>query len=83
VRQQHDRALREGYAGVELPYALQRKYPQADREWGWQYVFPAERPSRDPRSGVWRRHHNDPSFLQKAVREAIRQAGITKHAGMR
>jgi integron integrase len=81
VRQQHERALREGYGGVELPYALQRKYPQADREWGWQYVFPAERPSRDPRSGAWRRHHYDSSFLQKAVRVAIRRAGITKHAG--
>jgi len=81
VRQQHERALREGYGGVELPYALQRKYPQADREWGWQYVFPADRPSRDPRSGAWRRHHYDPSFLQKAVRVAIRRAGITKHGG--
>lgn len=81
VRERHERALREGCGGVELPYALARKYPQADREWGWQYVFPAERASRDPRSGAWRRHHYDPSFLQKAVRVAIRRAGITKHAG--
>jgi integron integrase len=81
VRQQHERALREGYGGVELPYALHRKYPQAERQWGWQYVFPAERPSRDPRSGAWRRHHYDPSFLQKAVGAAIRRAGIPRHAG--
>jgi integrase len=67
VRESHEHALREGYAGVELPYALNRKYPGADREWSWQYVFPAEQPSRDPRSGAWRRHHLDPSYLQKAV----------------
>ena len=54
VRKAHERALAEGYAGVELPYALARKYPNADREWGWQYVYPADRPSRDPRSGAWR-----------------------------
>ena len=81
VRQRHEQAVREGYGGVELPYALQRKYPQAEREWAWQYLFPAERPSRDPRSGVWRRHHYDPSFLQKAVHAAIRRAGIAKPAG--
>lgn len=81
VREEHERALREGYAGVELPYALARKYPNLDREWGWQYVFPAPRASRDPRSGAWRRHHLDPSLLQKAVRAAIRKLGIKKHAG--
>jgi len=47
VRSEHERASREGYGGVELPYALERKYPQADRQWGWQYVFPAARPSID------------------------------------
>jgi hypothetical protein len=57
--------------GVELPYALARKYPQADREWGWQYIYPADRPSIDPRSGARRRHHLDPSYLQKAVHAAI------------
>jgi len=81
VRQKHERALREGYGGVELPYALARKYPHADREWGWQYVFPAAQPSRDPRSGAWRRHHLDPTCLQKAVRAAIGKLGIRKHAG--
>jgi len=81
VRGAHERALREGYGGVELPYALACKYPQADREWGWQYVYPADRPSIDPRSGARRRHHLDPSFLQKAVRAAIRKLEIKKHAG--
>jgi integron integrase len=81
VRQAHERALREGYGGVELPYALARKYPQAEREWAWQYVFPADRPSVDPRSGARRRHHFDPSYLQKAVHAAIRKLGIQKHAG--
>ena len=81
VQQEHERALREGHAGVELPYALARKYPHADREWGWQYVYPSAHPSIDPRSGARRRHHLDPSYLQKAVGAAIRQLGIQKHAG--
>jgi integrase len=81
VRQAHEQALREGYGGVELPYALARKYPHADREWGWQYVYPAAQPSIDPRSGVRRRHHLDSSYLQKAVGAAIRKLGIQKHAG--
>lgn len=57
VRQQHETAVRRGYAGVELPFALARKYPKAHIEWGWQYVFPAARLSRDPRSNTVRRHH--------------------------
>jgi integron integrase len=81
VREEHERALREGYGGVELPYALARKYPHADRQWGWQYVYPAAQASIDPRSGARRRHHLDPSFLQKAVAAAIRKLGIEKHAG--
>jgi integron integrase len=81
VRVAHERALEEGFGGVELPYALAQKYPQAQFEWGWQYVFPADQPSKDPRSGAFRRHHVDPSFLQKAVHAAIREVGIKKHAG--
>ncbi len=81
VRREHEQALREGYAGVELPYGLARKYPNAGKSWAWQYVFPAARPSVDPRSGARRRHHFDPSYLQKAVRAAIRKCGIQKHAG--
>jgi len=53
----HEQAMRDGYGGVELPDALARKYPGAPFEWGWQYVFPAAKPSIDPRSGARRRHH--------------------------
>ncbi|NLF73949.1 MAG: tyrosine-type recombinase/integrase, partial [Candidatus Anammoximicrobium sp.] len=81
VGEAHERAVREGFAGVELPYALARKYPNLDRELVWQYVFPAAGPSKDPRSGAWRRHHLDPSCLQKAVGGAVRKLGIQKHAG--
>jgi integron integrase len=70
--------LAAGQAGVYLPYALERKFPNAGREWGWQYVFPADKLSRDPRSGQYRRHHAHESGLQKAVRAAARQAGVTK-----
>jgi integron integrase len=82
VRRCHEQAMREGYGGVELPDALARKYPRAPFEWGWQYVFPAARPSIDPRSGVRRRHHLDRSSIQRAVRRAMREAGIHKHAGL-
>ena len=82
VRRRHEQAMRDGYGGVELPYALARKYPTAPSEWGWQYVFPAVRPSIDPRSGARRRHHLDRSSIQRAVRKAMREAGIDKHAGL-
>jgi integron integrase len=81
VREAHERALREGYGGVHLPYALAEKYPNAERQWGWQYVYPADQPSRDRRSGAWRRHHLDESILQKAVHAAIHKLKIDKHAG--
>lgn len=79
VKRLHESDLRAGYGEVELPYALARKYPHAARSWGWQYVFPSSTISRDPRSGAIRRHHLDESVLQKAVKEAMRRAGITKH----
>jgi integron integrase len=79
VKQAHEIDLREGYGMVELPFALARKYPNAEKEWKWQYVFPAPQRSRDPRSGIIRRHHLDPSSLQKAVKRAMRAANITKH----
>jgi len=81
VREWHERALREGYGGVELPYALARKYPRAGYEWGWQYLFPAAQPSLDPRSGARRRHHLFRSYIQTAVSAALRKLGINKHAG--
>ncbi len=62
---------------VEVPFALARKYPTAPFEWGWQYVFPADSYSTDPRSGHVRRHHLDEQILQRAVRDAVRAAGLT------
>jgi len=79
VKQAHEVDLREGFGNVELPYALEKKYPQAATEWKWQYVFVAPKRSIDPRSKIERRHHLDPSVLQKAVKEAMREVGITKH----
>ena len=81
VREAHQHALARGWAGVEMPYALARKYPGADKQWPWQYVFPAPRPSVDPRSGARRRHHLHESVLQRAVKAAVRRAGIAKHVG--
>jgi len=78
VKRLHEEDLARGHGSVYLPFALERKYPNADREWIWQYVFPANRLSVDPRSGIVRRHHLDESNLQKAVREAARLAGINK-----
>jgi integron integrase len=76
----HRRDLSEGLGVVYLPYALERKYPNAGKEWMWQYVFPAERLSRDPRSGLWRRHHLDGQHVERAMRLALREAGIHKPA---
>jgi integron integrase len=76
----HQQDLSEGYGAVYLPYALERKYPMANRQEGWQYVFPAERRSRDPRSGEIRRHHLLEDSLQRAVKQAIQQSQITKHS---
>jgi site-specific recombinase XerD len=70
--------LADGYGAVYLPFALERKHPNAHQEWCWQYIFPAKRRSQDPRTGVTRRHHIHESTLQKAVRKAARLAGITK-----
>jgi integron integrase len=80
VRKAHAWTMQEGYGGVELPYAIARKYPKATYEWSWQYVFPAPQPSRDPRSGAVRRHHIDPTSFGRAVKLAVRKAGIDKHA---
>jgi len=69
-----------GYGAVYLPYALEKKYPNAAKDWGWQYVFPSRNLSVDPRSGVTRRHHVDEKSLQRAVKRAAQQAGIAKPA---
>jgi integrase len=78
ARALHEVDLREGFGCVHLPYALDRKYPNANREWCWQYVFPARHRSFDPRSGCEQRHHIAETALQKAVKRAIRVAGVAK-----
>lgn len=81
VEAQHVEDLAHGYGSVEMPGALDRKYPGAEYEFAWQYVFPAAHYSTDPRSGVVRRHHVFESSVQRAVKEAARKAGITKPVG--
>ena len=76
----HEEDLAQGYGDVYLPYALERKYPKAGREWGWQYVFPSVKLSLDPRSGKTRRHHLDEKGLQRAVKQAVRDSGLVKPA---
>lgn len=78
VKAQHDLDLTLGYGTVHLPYALERKFPNANREFAWQYVFPAHALSIDPISGVKQRHHLNESSLQKAVKQAARLARIDK-----
>jgi integron integrase len=78
VKTLHIKDLANGFGSVELPFALAKKYRNADKEWGWQYVFPASRISTDPRSGIRRRHHLDESVMPKALRIAVRKTGITK-----
>jgi len=76
----HDKDLATGHADVELPHALERKYPNAGREWGWQYIFAAADYSTDPRTGVVRRHHVHEKTIQRQVKEAAQRAGINKPA---
>lgn len=76
----HDADLAQGFGAVYLPYALERKYPNAAREWIWQYLFPAAKLSTDPRSGEVRRHHIQEQTIQRAVKQAARDANLTKAA---
>jgi integron integrase len=80
VRQLHQKDLQEDFGRVYMPYALERKYPNAAREWSWQYVFPAATRFVDSRTDAQGRHHVHESVLQRAMKEAIRKAGITKLA---
>ena len=80
-RKQYLSDLQHGFVGVALPYGLERKYPSAAKEWGWQWVFPASKPCVNPRSGVKKRYHLHESVLQKAVKDARLKAGIPKPAG--
>src|ERR671924_954912 len=79
VKTLHQQDLAQGHGEVYLPHALARKSPHAGKAWGWPYVFPARDLSVDPRSGVTRRHHVDPSVVNKAIKVAVRRAGLTKH----
>jgi integron integrase len=81
VRRLHGRDLQAGFGRVQLPDALARKYPNANREWGWQWVFPASRICHDPRFGEPQRYHIHESVLQKAIHAAARAAEITKPVG--
>jgi integrase len=82
VKKLHNKDLAGGNGEVYLPDALERKYPNAAKEWGWQYVFPALKLSVDPRSGKIRRHHISEKTIQNAVKEAVKKAGIVKHASV-
>lgn len=77
----HERDLAEGYGSVYLPFALARKYPNADREFIWQYVFPSQKRSVEPGTRTIRRHHLHEGNLQRAVKQASRQAGFAKRIG--
>ncbi len=80
VRMIHEKDLQDGAGAVYLPHALERKYPNAPYEWGWQYLFPAAKRSIDPRSGIERRHHLGEQSVQRAIKRAVRNAGIHKPA---
>jgi integron integrase len=81
VKALHEEFLRRGCGEVELPYAMVRKYPNAAKEWAWQYVFPARNISTDPISKARRRHHVHETVVQRAMKRALNLAGITKPAG--
>ena len=80
VKRLHENDIALGYGDIYLPNALSRKYPKAGREWGWQYVFPSSRLSVDPQSGKVGRHHISEKTVQVAVKNAVKKAGIVKHA---
>ena len=80
VKAFHERDLAEGWGSVLLPDALDRKYPNAPKEWRWQWVFPQERRWVNPQTKEQGRHHTDESLVQRAVRDAVVKAGLTKRA---
>ena len=80
VRRQHESDLRAGAGWVELPHALGQKYPNAGRQWAWQWAFPATRLYFHRETRQRRRHHLHESVVQKAVKEAVGRSGITQHA---
>ena len=80
MKQVHERDLAAGYGRVPLPYALHRKYPNASAEWGWQYVFPQAKRWVNRKTREQGRHHVDESLIQRAIKAAVRAAGIAKPA---
>jgi integron integrase len=80
VKLVHERDLADGWGAVRLPMALDRKYPNAPRDWCWQWVFPQENRWKNDRTGEQGRHHVDASLVQRAVREAVLNAGIRRRA---
>jgi integron integrase len=80
VQKIHNRDLEHGFGQVGLPYALARKYPNVDREWDWQYVFPSATLAKEKETGIFRRWHTSESTIQKTVKKAILDAGVNKHA---
>jgi integron integrase len=82
VKDLHDKDRRENISGVGLPHALERKYPNAGKEWGWFWLFPSKSLSLDPHTLIVRRHHVHPVFLQRAFYDAVRKAGIAKQASV-
>ena len=81
VKRIHQQDLCRGFGRVYLPNALERKYPSANKQWGWQYVFPSKSLSIDPRAGAKRRHHMHESGIRKAIRQAAKMCGIIKPVG--
>jgi len=81
VRVVHERDVGDGWGAVELPAALDRKYPSAPVDWRWQWVFPQATRWRDPQTGRQGRHHVHPTVIQRAVKDAVRRSGVTKRVG--
>ena len=80
TRAVHERDVAGGLGAVHLPFALAQKYPHADREWAWQWVFPSELLSTDPEGGARRRHHLNEMSVQRAMKEAVKRSGVSKPA---
>jgi site-specific recombinase XerC len=81
VKAIHEKDLAAGWGSVLLPDALDRKYPNAPKDWRWQWVFPQERRWKNARTGEEGRHHVHETILQRFVKDAVRRAGVVKHAG--
>ena len=82
VKKLHEEDLLSGHGEVYLPNALSRKYPNAEKQWHWQYVFPSAKLSVDPRGGKIRRHHKSERAIRDAMGKALKQTGIAKHASV-